>query len=315
MNNSRDIHQYDLHPACGPRAGSPRGSPRSASCRAYHLRDRGGPAGATHTSLAQGALAPMTMHWRAERRHAEFAKRAWRRTSGSRCPSVSDDAVDPRPLLAGQCAPDPTTRWRRSGEEGVAAANARWRERSVAPMVWARQEIESATRPAKEWLEHFWEHDVAGDSRPPSSARSTSTSRHGPTAMVEARGPSCSVARPPARVPSIRSPLRRTSPVCWQTSARTPREWRLGPAKSRDQRSDRRRGRRWTGEGPADFGAYVAGPSARCSSRIPVRTSSRSNRPGGSDALHRTGLGRNTARKACGGAQSERPGRGRRSKR
>ena len=115
--------------------------------------------GPAHTSLAQGALTPMTMHWaRAERPSPSFAKGIDRNL-----------AVAIHPCADGKWIhvhyPPDNAPWMREaldamGPDGVAAANARWGKNHATPNIGANREI-FGTRPAAEWLEHLWANDIA----------------------------------------------------------------------------------------------------------------------------------------------------------
>jgi crotonobetainyl-CoA:carnitine CoA-transferase CaiB-like acyl-CoA transferase len=122
-------------------------------------RDRGHGIGSAHTSLAQGALIPMTMHWsRAETPSASFAKGLDKSVAVAihRC---ADDAWI-HVHYAPDAAPFMRDAMNAMGPEGVAAANARWGKNHTAPNFGANREI-FATRPAREWLEHLWAHDIS----------------------------------------------------------------------------------------------------------------------------------------------------------
>ena len=116
-------------------------------------RARGGRGGAANTSLAQGALAPMTMHWaRASRPSQSFAA-GLSKSVAIAIHECSDGrwihvhySPDKAPLMAAALAA--------LGPDGVAAANARWGKNHTAPNFGANKEI-IATRPSREWLEHF----------------------------------------------------------------------------------------------------------------------------------------------------------------
>lgn len=122
-------------------------------------RKQGRGAGPAHTSLAQGALTPMTMHWaRAERPSASFAKGIDRNL-----------AVAIHPCADGQWIhvhyPPDAAPWMRQaldamGPDGVAAANGRWGKNHATPNLGANREI-FGTRSAAEWLAHLWAHDIA----------------------------------------------------------------------------------------------------------------------------------------------------------
>jgi crotonobetainyl-CoA:carnitine CoA-transferase CaiB-like acyl-CoA transferase len=128
-------------------------------------RTRDGRGGAAHTSLAQGALAPMSMHWaRAETPSAVFAKGL--------------DKATPVPLHRGSdgrwvhvhYSPDKAPWMAQAleamGPEEVARQNALWPPSHVAPNFGANKAI-VATRPAQDWAEHFWAHDVSAQTAEP----------------------------------------------------------------------------------------------------------------------------------------------------
>lgn len=122
-------------------------------------RKRDGRGGAAHTSLAQAALVPMTMHWtRAEHPSPIFAKGLSKdipiplhRASDGRWIHVHY-SPDKAPWMAEALA--------RMGPEAVRAANALYPPSHVAPNYGANKRV-IATRPAADWVRHFWAHDVA----------------------------------------------------------------------------------------------------------------------------------------------------------
>jgi len=124
-----------------------------------NARARDGRGGAAHTSLAQAALVPMTMHWtRAERPSPVFAKGLSKdipiplhRASDGRWIHVHY-SPDKAPWMAEALAA--------MGPDAVRAANDRYPPSHVAPNYGANKAV-IATRPAEDWVRHFWEHDVA----------------------------------------------------------------------------------------------------------------------------------------------------------
>ena len=122
-------------------------------------RTRDGRGGVAHTSLAQAALVPMTMHWsRAETPTPVFAKGLDKQTpiplhrcSDGRWVHVHY-SPDQAPWMA-QALSD-------MGAEAVAQANALFAPSHVAPNFGANRQV-MATRPAADWVQHFWAHDVA----------------------------------------------------------------------------------------------------------------------------------------------------------
>lgn len=131
-------------------------------------RRRDGRGGVAHTSLAQAALAPMSMHWsRAQRPTPAFARGLPKNTPIPlhRCLDGGWVHVhyspDKAPWMAEALAA--------MGPEAVAAANAKYPPSHVAPNFGANKAI-MATRPARDWVEHFWEHDVAAQVAAPFGA-------------------------------------------------------------------------------------------------------------------------------------------------
>jgi crotonobetainyl-CoA:carnitine CoA-transferase CaiB-like acyl-CoA transferase len=122
-------------------------------------RDRDGCGGIAHTSLAQAALVPMTMHWnRAQTPTPAFAKGL-----DKHIPIPLHQCADGRWLHV-HYSPDKSP-WMAAalsefGETEVARLNALWPSSHVAPNFGANKAI-IATRSAQEWVEHFWQHDVA----------------------------------------------------------------------------------------------------------------------------------------------------------
>ncbi|MDB5671820.1 MAG: CoA transferase [Alphaproteobacteria bacterium] len=122
-------------------------------------RQRDGIGGAAHTSLAQAALVPMTMHWtRAETPSPVFAKGL-----SKDIPIPLHQAADGQWIhvhYSPDKAPWMAEGLEEMGAETVAAANALFPPSHVAPNYGANKAI-IAKRPAADWVRHFWEHDVA----------------------------------------------------------------------------------------------------------------------------------------------------------
>lgn len=122
-------------------------------------RQRDGWGGIAHTSLAQAALVPMTMHWnRAETPTPAFAKGL-----DKHIPIPLHQCADGRWVHV-HYSPDKSpwmaTALSELGETEVARLNALWPLSHVAPNFGANKAI-IATRTAQDWVEHFWQHDVA----------------------------------------------------------------------------------------------------------------------------------------------------------
>lgn len=122
-------------------------------------RDRDGRGGLARTSLAQAALVPMTMHWaRAAEPTAAFAKGL-----DKSLPIPLHRCADGRWIhvhYSPDAAPWMAEALAAMGPEAVAAANAQWPPSHVAPNFGANRLI-IATRPAEDWVRHFWAHDVS----------------------------------------------------------------------------------------------------------------------------------------------------------
>ncbi len=131
-------------------------------------RDRDGRGGIAHTSLAQAALVPMTMHWnRAQTPTPTFAKGL-----DKHIPIPLHPCADGRWLhvhYSPDKAPWMATALAALGEAEVTRLNALWPPSHVAPNFGANKAV-IATRPAQDWVEHFWQHDVAAQIAAPFGA-------------------------------------------------------------------------------------------------------------------------------------------------
>jgi crotonobetainyl-CoA:carnitine CoA-transferase CaiB-like acyl-CoA transferase len=131
-------------------------------------RDRDGRGGPAHTSLAQAALVPMTMHWtRAETPTPVFAKGLDKhipiplhRCSDGRWVHVHY-SPDKAPWMAAAFA--------QLGAAEVARLNGLWPPSHVAPNLGANRAV-FATRTAQDWVEHLWANDVAAQIAAPFGA-------------------------------------------------------------------------------------------------------------------------------------------------
>jgi len=221
-------------------------------------RGRGGGAGPAHTSLAQGALIPMTMHWaRAETPSPSFAK-GLDKTVAIAIHQCSDgewshvhSSPDDAPLM--RAALDAL------GPDGVTAANARWGKNHSAPNFGANREI-FATRPSREWLEHLWAHDVAAQPAAPFGAIHFDEQARANGYVVEVQDPVLGVVLQPGPAYTVTPPPKAAADGLRSLGADT--ETVLVAAA---------RGGERVGGPPAttlplegirilDFGAYLAGP-------------------------------------------------------
>ncbi len=122
-------------------------------------RERDGRGGVAHTSLAQAALVPMTMHWSRAATPTPVFARGLDKTTPIPLHECSDGrwihvhySPDKAPWMAQGLAD--------MGPAAVVRANARFPPSHVAPNFGANKAI-IAMRPAAAWAEHFWQHDVA----------------------------------------------------------------------------------------------------------------------------------------------------------
>lgn len=219
-------------------------------------RRRDGRGGVAHTSLAQAALAPMSMHWsRAEKPTPAFAK------------GLSKDT----PIPLHQCAdgdwihvhysPDKAPWMAQAlhamGPDAVAAENAKYPPSHVAPNFGANKAI-MKTRPARDWVEHFWLHDVAAQVAAPFGAIYLNSQARGNGYVVEVDdrergkvlqpGPAY-LTQPP---PRVRGPLADLEPMPLELPPHPPRAL---PAQAVPLPP-------LAGLKVLDVGAYLAGPFA-----------------------------------------------------
>lgn len=219
-------------------------------------RRRDGRGGVAHTSLAQAALAPMSMHWsRAERPTPVFAKGLSKETPIPLHQCADGDWVhvhyspDKAPWMAQELDA--------MGRDAVAAENAKYPPSHVAPNFGANKAI-MRTRPARDWVEHFWRHDVAAQVAAPFGAIYTSAQAraNGYVAEVEDRergkvlqpGPAY-LTQPPPRVRGALAAVEPAPPLApvRQAPAMPPPAVPLPPL---------------AGMKVLDLGAYLAGPFA-----------------------------------------------------
>ena len=126
------------------------------------VRLRTGTAGPAHTSLVQGALAPMGMHWsRAERPSPALAMGMPKESGGSQASLFEcGDGVWIHLMKAPDDSPLMQQALAEMGPEPVAAANA---EDGGSPFGFANRGANTVafrTRPSTAWLEDFWAHDI-----------------------------------------------------------------------------------------------------------------------------------------------------------
>ncbi|MGH8416883.1 MAG: CoA transferase [Pseudomonas sp.] len=221
-------------------------------------RDRDGRGGVAHTSLAQAALVPMSMHWsRAQTPTPVFAKGLDKhipiplhRCSDGRWLHVHY-SPDKAPLMAHALEA--------LGPAEVARLNAAWPESHVAPNFGANRHI-FATRPAQEWVEHLWQWDVAAQIAAPFGAVYFDEQARINGYVVKVNDPlrgmtlqpgPCYSVQPPAR---LRGPSSLGSEGIHSIEARSPAPVVAGASPCHLPPLD--------GLKVLDLGAYLAGPFA-----------------------------------------------------
>ena len=117
-------------------------------------RQRTGHAGPAHTSIAQGALVPMAMHWR----RVERPRRPWRRACRRRRPGLrcSNPATASGLHLMGEPTKSPLFR------DAMAEVRPEGQRKDANTLFgmfdgWAEALL---LHPSAEWLETFWANDV-----------------------------------------------------------------------------------------------------------------------------------------------------------
>ena len=225
---------------------------------------RGGPA---HTSLVQGALVPMGMHWsRAQNPTPALAMGMPKEGGGSQSSLFEcSDGVWIHLMACPDQSPLMSAALHAMGEEGVKQANAAVTGNAFAYPNRGANIVAFRTRPSSEWLADFWASDVAAQPALPFGAilHDEQTVLDGYVVQVEdpqvgtivVPGASLTI-EPPARIRFPR-PSSTVEPsdvaLDWEARARRPDLDRPGADVAAP---------RWPLEGlkVLDFGNYLAGP-------------------------------------------------------
>lgn len=232
------------------------------------LRGRTGQVGPAHTSLVQGALVPMGMHWsRAEHPSPPLAIGMPKEGRGSQVTLMEcADGMWVHLMKSPDTSPLMRAALDRMGPEGVAAANEAAREAAGAvgmgyPNLGANVEA-MLTRPSTEWLADFWANDIPAQPALPFGAIFDDEQALANGYVDHLDDPEAGRIRVAGRPLSISPPQRIRGPVpragahgeevLAEWSDRRPRPERSGPPK------------RWPLEGVRvlDLGNYLAGPYA-----------------------------------------------------
>ena len=122
-----------------------------------------GSGGQAHTSLVQGALVPMGMHWcRAQNSSPALATGMPKESGGSQASLFEcSDGVWIHLMTCPDHAPLMSAALHTMGEEGVRQANAAVAGNAFAYPNRGANVVAFRTRPSSEWLADFWANDVA----------------------------------------------------------------------------------------------------------------------------------------------------------
>jgi len=135
-------------------------------------RGRTGAVGPAHTSLAQGALVPMMMHWSRAETPSELLRRGMPRDDMR--PSLFE-CGDGRWIHIMPPPPDhtPLTQevFAEMGPDGVAAANAQMADRAMNGYTnWGANVAAFKRRTADQWLQNLWDSDIPAQEAAPFGA-------------------------------------------------------------------------------------------------------------------------------------------------
>ena len=222
-------------------------------------RRRDGRGGIAHTSLAQAALAPMSMHWSRAQQPTPAFSRGLSKSTPIPLHRCLDGAwihvhysPDKAPWMAEALAS--------MGPAAVAAENAKYPPSHVAPNFGANKAI-MATRPARDWVEHFWAHDVAAQVAAPFGAIYASTQARANGYVVALDDPRRGTVLQPgpaytgAPSPRVRGPLRGLEEAAPATPRTRLQAAPVAPATAAALPP-------LAGVKVLDLGAYLAGPFA-----------------------------------------------------
>ncbi|MGX7679935.1 CoA transferase [Jatrophihabitans sp. DSM 45814] len=238
---------------------------------------RGGPA---HTSLVQGALVPMGMHWaRSETPSVPMAVGMPKHGRGSQATLVEcSDGVWVHLMKCPDGAPLMQKAFAEMGEANVAAANEAAGASNFGYPNMGANIVAMRTRPSQEWLADFWANDIAaqpamnfGDVLDDEQSRANSY-------VIEVDDPREGKITVPGLPLTIDPPqqVQRPAPDPGQHTAEILAEWAVSPksqattalpaATASSARSSGTAGpdRRWPLDGlkVLDLGNYLAGPYA-----------------------------------------------------
>ncbi len=228
-------------------------------------RGRTGKAGPAHTSLVQGALVPMAMHWtRAETPSPMLAMGSPKEARGSQTSLFEcADGLWLHLMSVPDRAPLMQKALAEMGEERVAAAN------EAAGKVFGGYPNRGAnieaflTRPSHEWLEDFWASDVAVQPALSYGAVYEDKQARENRYIIEHDHPEAGRITVPGNPLTINPPqeVRRPAPSLGEHTDEVLKEW-TGLKPERTGPSGAKQSTRWPLEGVKvlDMGNFLAGP-------------------------------------------------------
>jgi crotonobetainyl-CoA:carnitine CoA-transferase CaiB-like acyl-CoA transferase len=227
-------------------------------------RGRTGKAGPAHTSLAQGALIPMMMHWSRAETPSDLLRIGMPK---DRLNATLFECSDGEWIHIMPPAPDQTPLmqqvWAEMGETAVAAANAtdagNWH---AYPNIGANRAA-FRQRPAKQWLEHFWRHDIPAQQALPVGAILADEQARINRYVIDLEDPVSGRITVPGPPMTLHPPavVRSSAPALGEHQQTAGAGWSHEPA-PRVGTPPVDDGRRWPLQGlhVLDFGNFLAGP-------------------------------------------------------
>jgi crotonobetainyl-CoA:carnitine CoA-transferase CaiB-like acyl-CoA transferase len=227
------------------------------------VRQRTGRVGPVHTSLVQGALVPMGMHWsRSETPSAPLAMGMPKEGRGSQASLFEcSDGVWIHLMRPPDTAPLMQEALAAMGDAAVAEANAEGASASgIGYPNQGANAVAFRTRPSAEWLEDLWAHDIPAQPATPFGAVFDDEQARANRYVVEVDDPEAGRITAPGMPLTIQPPqeIQHPAPAVGEHSDQVAAEWqerRAAPVATGDPV-------RWPLEGlrVLDLGNYLAGP-------------------------------------------------------
>jgi crotonobetainyl-CoA:carnitine CoA-transferase CaiB-like acyl-CoA transferase len=227
------------------------------------VRQQTGSAGPAHTSLVQGALVPMGMHWsRAETPSPPMAAGMSKESRGSQATLFEcADGVWIHLMKTPDGAPLMQKLLEEMGEEAVAEANRAAGEDAFGYPNRGANAVALRMRPSAEWLEEFWANDIPVQPALSFGALFEDEQARANDYLVEIDDPEAGPITAGGFPLGIQPPQRIIRPASTRAGEHTDElltEWQPRPAPA----AAPRRPGRWPLDGVKvlDLGSYLAGP-------------------------------------------------------